>query len=248
MNDLHRHALIKQLICACLFLSGLGLWGYANAKAHCQVTVTYYAGEPGNASGVVNNNSNLEVTTSDQNTLTNFTVLMQVAIQMTTAYRGGDSCFASMIYDGYSMNFGNLQLTGVAEKAYGVGPNCSIYNIGRPDGNQTYKGHAVNFQVPYAIAYETWGTGCTAHIDKKLRFTVIDPSQPIQSFQFNPMDRFLKISPGQVSANLNGSWSWSSTNHLVFKSVPPTPQNPICKRKVPLRVSSNTVAWDIHHV
>jgi hypothetical protein len=53
MNDLKRHVLIKQFFCFCLFLSGLGLWGYANAKTHCQVTVTYYAGEPGNASGVV---------------------------------------------------------------------------------------------------------------------------------------------------------------------------------------------------
>ena len=241
MNDLKRHVLIKQLFCFCLFLSGLGLWGYANATTYCDVRISFQPDPDGsgNASIGYDKNGNLEVTTSEQNTLEDFTVWMTVGMTMATAYRGGDSCFASMIANGYEINFGNLKLIGLHEEARG-----DFVFIGRPNGNHTYKGHAVNYlHVPMAYAWENWpGWG---YLKKKIRVSVIDPSQSINGFRFNPFDRFLKISSGQVSRDLNGNWGYQFENNLIFK----TPiKNPICKRKVPLRVSSNTVAWDIHHV
>jgi CHASE1-domain containing sensor protein len=106
MNDLKRHVLIKQLFCFCLFLSGLGLWGYANATTHCDVRISFQpdADELWKCLWCgYDKNSNLEVTTSEQNTLTRFHSLDDRRLfTMATAYRGGDSCFASMIADGYS--------------------------------------------------------------------------------------------------------------------------------------------------
>ena len=237
MNYPKRHILIKQLIYFDWVLLGLGLCGKAEAT-YCQVTISFQPDGSGNASVGYDPYGSQMVITSEQNTLSNFTVWMIAAVTMTTPYRGGDSCFASMIANGYAINFGNLQLIGEDERAFG-----NFVFIGRPDANHTYKGHAVNYQVPMAYAWENWPQYATGYLWKKIRVSVIDPSQPIKNFQFNPFDRFLKITSGQVSANLNGNWGFGFANNLIFKT--PIKKNPICKRNVQRsRVSSTTFAPD----
>ena len=205
-----------------LLLWGLGLTANAQAQTYC---VFYNAFEPlaqGNAAKVaVNESGQLEVLTSKENTLTNFSISMYSFGFMVSTYRGGDSCFLSYMAPGWSYSSGNLRFTTQSVSTAG----CANY-IGIPDGRSTYKGGATNFNFPYggAYVYEIWGP-CYATVILTLNVSVINPSQPFPEGgqAFDPRHILLKFSSGQVSRDLNGTYFANMYSPLLVKSPPLTP-------------------------
>lgn len=184
---------------------------------YCVFDTKFLPADKGNASKVeVNDQGHLEVTTSDKNTLKDFTIWMVTDVEMRSAYRGGDSCFFSPMAAGSSYTVDNLSVTTLSETHSGCG-----HWIGKPDGNHTYKGHAVNFSVPNAYAYEIWG--CKGTVTLKLHVSVKDPTQSFRTRTqkgqlFDPRSPLLKTTSGQVSRDLNGAYQSNMTFPLFVKS------------------------------
>jgi len=224
----------KKIFLNTLFLIlGYCCMGQAQAQSFCYFGTTFTPADNGNATKVVvNDKGQLEVTTSDKNTLTNFTVWMKTDVELQSVYRGGDSCFLSPMAAGSSYAVGNLRVTTLSETHSG----CGVW-IGKPDGNHTYKGHAVNFSVPNAYAYEIWG--CRGTVTLKLNVSVVNPAKSFmtknqkgQLFNSVPL---LKVSSGQLSRDLNGAYSFNINQQLFVKSQD-------CFVKLRSKVSANTAA------
>ena len=209
--------------------------GQVQAQSFCYFGTTFTPADNGNATKVVVNDlGQLEVTTSDKNTLTNFTVWMKTDVELQSVYRGGDSCFLSPMAAGYSYTVGNLKFTTMSVSLSG----CGVW-IGIPDGNVDYKGHATNFNFPYggAFVYEIWG--CRGTVTLKLNVSVVNPAQSFMTkYQkgqlFNPVP-LLKVSSGQLSRDLNGAYSFNINQQLFVKSQD-------CFVKLRSKVSANTAA------
>ena len=222
----------KHIFVNILFLLfGYCCVGQAHARSYCSFITSFTPADNGNASKVkINDEGQLEVTTSDKNTLTNFTVWMKTDVQLLTAYRGGDSCFLSPMATGYSHDQGNLRFTTLSETRTG----CGVW-IGIPDGRVDYKGHATNFNCPWggAFVYEIWG--CVGTVTLKMKVSVIDPSKSFrtnyQKGQLFVPNSILKVSSGQVSRDLNGFYSSTISQNLLVKS-------PDCMVKLSAKASS----------
>ena len=212
---------LKNLLNTLLLLWGLCLTVNVQAQTYCGFENFFVSNAQGNAKKVaVNESGQLEVLTSKENTLTNFSILMYSFGQMYSRYRGGDSCFLSYMAPGWSYSSGNLRFTTQSVSTSG----CATW-IGIPDGRVDYKGHATNFNFPYggAFVYEIWG--CYATVILTLNVSVINPSQPFPEGgqAFDPRHILLKFSSGQVSRDLNGIYFANMYSPLLVKSPPPTP-------------------------
>ena len=222
----------KHLFFSILFLLfGFCCAGQAQAQSYCSFRTSFTPADNGNATKViVNDQGQLEVTTSDKNTLTNFTVWMKTEVQLVSVYRGGDSCFLSPMATNFSHDQGNLRFTTLSESLTG----CGVW-IGIPDGRVDYKGHATNFNFKYggAFVYEIWG--CVGTVTMKMKVSVIDPSKSFKNksqkgYLFEP-NSILKVSSGQLSRDLNGQYNFTLPQNLFVKS-------PDCVVKLSTKASS----------
>jgi len=225
------HMSTKIFLNTLFLLWGLCLTMNAQATTFCGFQTRFLPDSKGNATKVVvNDQGQLEVTTSDKNTLTDFSVSMLTEVEMYSAYRGGDSCFLSPMATNYTYTSGNLRITTLSESLSG----CGVW-IGIPDGRVDYKGHATNFNFPYggAYVYEIWG--CVGTVTLKLKVSVIDPAKSfrngtVKGQLFDPTP-ILKFSSGQLSRDLNGAYSFNVYQQLFVKS-------PDCFVKLSSKVAS----------